>query len=37
MRMVAINTGSGQRGKEKAVNFLNYAAVFLLQLSAFAG
>lgn len=36
MRMDATNTGSGQRGKEIAVNFFDYAVILLLELSAFA-
>ena len=36
MRMDAISAGSGQRGKEKAVNFFDYAVILLLELSAFA-
>ena len=37
MRMDAANTGSGQRGKEIAVDFFDYAVILLLKLSAFAG
>lgn len=36
MRMDATNTGSGQRGKEIAVDFFDYAVIILLELSAFA-
>ena len=36
MRMDAINTGSGQHGKEIAVDFFDYAVIILLELSAFA-
>ena len=36
MRMDATNTGSGQRGKEIAVVFFDYAVILLLELSAFA-
>lgn len=36
MRMDAINTGSGQHGKEKADDFFDYAVILLLELSAFA-